>query len=428
MLGLVVTGLIICLSMIFFLLRSSSQNKTNKEKREKESDSTIRKEEKEEKPVENHENEEEEEEEKEISKKDISQYLLNSIKEGKNMKKCYFYNKGHCIIFCDEKRLCLCLIKQFNNSSHKIYSKNIDKDTIVDICFSPEKKAIFCASKNSKSIIQYNLEKIDGKIKLNKNEKIIICNRPYEINSLVTNTAGTLICTTGTNDDTEIQIYNTISSELVFKQSTGAIKNIQLLMGPNDSDLLVSTFMNDISVINLEKNDKFNAETKKYENVYKFKRNSSISGVKAKLLYYCLSNDEKFFAISGDDKTVKIFRNYGNISESKIFCQISLKFNASVVALYVEDFNVNNGRLTAYIGVSKEGNIYVYDDKGKSILELPEAHDSDIISLYITKNNLKRKESKENEELKKGDDDKNGEICLISAGKEGRIKFWKIMN
>jgi len=426
MLGLVVAGLIICLTMIFFLLKSSSSNKTNKEKRQKETDTKDEKEEKEKKPIEKEENEEEEE--TEIPKKDISQYLLNSIKEGKNMTKCYFYNKGHLILFCDEKRLCLCLVKQFNNSSHKIYSKNIDRDTIVDICFSPEKKTIFCASKNSKSIIQYNLEKIDGKIKLNKNEKIIKCERPYEINSLVTNKAGTLICTTGTNDDTEIQIYNSISSELVFKQSTGAIKNLQLLMGPNDSDLLVSTFMNDIAVINLEKNDKFNAETKKYENIYKFKRNTSISGVKAKLLYYCLSNDDKFFAVSGDDKSVKIFRNYGEICESKIFSQISLNFNASVVALYVEDFNIHNGRITAYIGVAREGNAYVYDEKGKLMLELPGAHDSDIISLYITKNNLNRKESKENEELKIGDDDKNGELCLISAAKDGRIKFWKIMN
>ena len=266
MLGLVVAGLIICLSMIFFLLKSSSQNKTNKEKIQKEPDIKDKKEEKVKKPIKRDENEEEEEQN--TPKKDISQYLLNSIKEGKNMAKCYFYNKGHIILFCDEKRLCLCLIKQFNNSSHKIYSKNIDRDTIVDVCFSPEKKTVFCASKNSKSIIQYNLEKIDGKIKLNKNEKIIKCERPYEINSLVTDTTGTLICTTGTNDDTEIQIYNSISSELVFKQSTGAIKNMQLIIGPNDSDFLVSTFMNDIAVISLEKNDKFNAETKKYENIY----------------------------------------------------------------------------------------------------------------------------------------------------------------
>jgi WD40 repeat protein len=417
MLGLVVAGLIICLTMIFFLLNSSSKKQNTKSNNSNNS-TKIKSEEKE------TQKEQEKEEIPQIPKKDISKYLLKTIKEGKDMKKCYFYNKGHIILFCDEKRLCLCYLKQLNSSSHKIVSKNIDKDIIVDVCFSPKKKVIFCASKNSKSIIQYNLEKIEGKIKLQKSEKIIICDRPYEIKSIVTNDLGNLISTIGTNGDTEIQIYDTISLNIKFKQSTGGIENFQMLMGPNDTDLLVSTFMNDISVINLEKNDKFNSETKQYEDIYSFKRNSSISGVKAKLLYYCLSNDEKFFAISGDDKTIKIFRNYGNISESKMFKQISLNFNAYIAAFYVEDFE--NGRLSGLIAVCNGSDAYVYDTNGKLILELPDAHDSDIISLYITKDNLNRKESVENEELKKDEDNKSEELCLISAGKDGRIKFWKI--
>lgn len=423
MLGLAVASLIICLTIIFFLLRSSSQNKPKKEDKPNEADVKMPKEEK---IIKKEEEEEEEEEESKKQKKDISKYLIKTIKEGKNITKCYFYNKGHLILFCDEKRLSLCLVKQFNNPSHKIYSKNIDKDTIVDVSFSPEKKAIFCASKNSKLIIQYNLEKIDGKFKLNKSDKIITCDRPFEIKSLVVNTSGTLVSTIGTNDDTAIHIYDTISSELKFNQSTGAISNFQILMGPNDTDLLISTFMNDIAVINFEKSDKFNSETKKYENIYGFKRNTSISGVKAKLLYYCLSNDEKFFAVSGDDNTIKIFRNYGNICESKIFSQISLGFSASIIAFYVENFD--NGRLSGFIASAKENNAYVYDTNGKLILELPEAHDADIISLYITKGDLNRKESGENEEIKNVEDNKNGELCLITTGKDGRIKFWKIMD
>ena len=352
MYGFVVAGIIICLSMIFFLLKSSSDNKNKKEK--KILDIKDKKEKREIK------NEIANEEEKsEIPKKEISKYLIKTIKEGKTMIKCYYYNKGHIILFCDEKRLSICFIKNFNGTTQKIYSKNINKDTIVDICFSPEKRAIFCASKNSKEIIQYNLEKIDGKIKLNQSDKIIVCNRPYEIKSLVTNLDGTLVSTIGTNDDTSIHIYNTISSELKYEQSTGAIENFQILMGPNDSDLLISTFMNDIAVINFEKADKFNVDTKKYEKVYSFKRNRSISGVKAKLRYYCLSNNEKFFAVSGDDNTVKIYRNYGDICESKIFTQISLKFSASVLALYVDDFD--NGRLSGLVGVSKGSDLYVYD-------------------------------------------------------------------
>lgn len=415
MLGLVITGLIICLTMIFFVLKSS-QNKIEDKKDTKKSDMKKKKEEK--KKI------KEEKEEPKIQKIDISKYLLKTIKEGKDMKKCYFYNKGHAILFCDEKKFCLCLFKHLNGE-YKIYSKNIDRDIIADVCFSPQKKSIFCASKNSKSIILYNLEKVEGKIKINKSGQIINCERPYEIKSLVTNLSGTLISTIGTNDDTEIQIYDSISLELKFKQSTGAIENFQILMGPNDSDLLISTFMNDISVISLEKSDKFNNETKKYENVYKFNRNPSISGVKSKLLYYCLSNDEKFFAISGDDKTIKIFRNFGNIWESKIFSQISINYNASVIALYVDDFS--NGRLYGYIGASIGSNAYIYDINGKLLLELPEAHEGSIISLYIFKEDLNRKESEDNEENKNKESDKKKEFVLISAGNDGRIKFWKIM-
>ena len=417
MLGFVLTGLVICLTMIFFLLNSSSKNKDIKLTK---SNNSIKEKPKEESKI------EPEKEEIKTEKKDISKYLLKTIKEGKDMKKCYFYNKGHFILFCDEKRVCLCYLKNFNSSSQKIVSKNIDKDIIVDVSFSPKKKVIYCASKNSKLIIPYYLEKIDGKVKLNKGEKVIKCDRPFEIKEVVTNDLGTLVGTIGTNGDTEIQIYDTISLDLKFKQSTGAIENFQMLMGPNDTDLLVSTFMNDISVINLEKNDKFNSETKQYEDIYSFKRNTSISGVKAKLLYYCLSNDEKFFAISGDDKTIKIFRNYGNISESKMFSQISLEFNANVGAFYVDNFE--NGRLSGLIAVADGIDAYVYDTNGKLILELPEAHNSEIISLYLTKDDLNRKESVENEEFKKYEENKNGELCLISAGKDGRIKFWKILS
>ena len=65
------------------------------------------------------------------------------------MSKCYFYKKGHLILFCDERKLSLCHLKSFLNESPKIYSKTLEKDLIVDICLSPEKKTVFCASKNS---------------------------------------------------------------------------------------------------------------------------------------------------------------------------------------------------------------------------------------------------------------------------------------
>ena len=327
------------------------------------------------------------------------------------MSKCYFYKKGHLILFCDERKLSLCHLKNFLSESPKIYSKTIEKDLIVDICLSPEKKTIYCANKNSKSILFYVSDKVDGKIKLVKLDKSIICNRPYEIKSIVCNELGTLLCSIGTNDDTEIQIFDPISSEIKFKESTSAIQNLQMLMGPNDNDLLISTFMNDISVLNFEKSDKFNNETKKYENIYKFKRTSSIP-VKARPLFYALSNNEKFFAVACDDNSVKLFRNYGNISESKIYTKINLDFDANCVCLFVDDFD---GKLERYSAIGKGNDILIYKIQGENseiYLELPEAHNGDILSLYITKED-------EN-------DKKNKEFILISAGKDGRIKIWKI--
>ena len=398
MFTLIIGGILLILALFIFF-GPKSEDKIKKEKIKKEKIPPIKKEEKKEEKKETIEEE---------PKIDISKYLIRTIKEGNSMSKCYFYKKGHLILFCDEKKISLCLLKNFTSELPKIYNKNIEKDLIVDVCLSPEKKTIYCANKNSKSILFYTLEKIEGKIKLVKQDKFILCNRPYEIKSIVCNESGLLISTIGTNDDTEIQIFNSISSELKFKESTGAIQNLQMLMGPNDSSLLISTFMNDISVLNFEMSDKFNNETKKYENIFKFKRTSSIS-VKAKPLFYTLSNHNEFFIVSCDDKSIKIFRNFGNISEAKIFTQINLDFNANCTCLYVDDFH--NGKLEGFIGVGRDNDILIYNTKGELYLELPEAHNGEILGLYITKE----------------DDNKdNKNLILISAGKDGRIKIWKI--
>ena len=85
------------------------------------------------------------------------------------------------------------------------------------------------------------LDKVDGKIKLVKQDKTIICNRPFEIKSIVCDESGSLLCSIGTNDDTEIQIFDPISSELKFKESTSAIQNLQMLMGPNDKKIFLNS-------------------------------------------------------------------------------------------------------------------------------------------------------------------------------------------
>ena len=414
----IIVGGILFIFALYYLFGSKSSEDKPKEK-EKEKNKKQKKDNKNIKQTTKEEKKEKESNpiktniEKPEPKIDLSKYLFKTIKECNNMSKCYFYKNGHLILFCDEKKISLCLIKNFFNESPKIYNKTIEKDVIADISLSPEKKMVFCANKNSKSILFYTLEKVDGKIKLVKLDKSITCSRPYEIKSIVSNSSGNLICSIGTNDDTEVQIFDPVSSELKFKGSTGAIQNFQMIMGFNDTDLLISTYMNDISVLNFETSDKFNNETKKYENIYKFKRNPSIP-VKAKPLFYALSNDDKFFVVSGDDNSVKIFRNYGNISEAKIYTQINLDFNSNNVALYVDSFD--NGKLEGYVGVNRDNDIIIYNTKGEVYLELPEAHNGEILGLYITRENKDDKDNKNS----------NKDLILISAGKEGKIKFWKI--
>ncbi len=202
-----------------------------------------------------------------------------------------------------------------------------------------------------------------------------------------------------------------------------------MLMGPNDSDLLVSTYMNDISVISFESSDKFNNETKIYEKFFKIKRNSSISGAKSQLLYYCLSNDEKFFAVSCDDQKIKIFRNYGSICESKVHSQIDIGFNAQVIALFVEDFE--NGKLNGYVAASKGSEVFVYNTNGEKIREINQAHEQEVIALTIVKQKIKEGGSDNQENdldkmMEKIEGNNKGEVVIISAANDGQIKFWKI--
>ena len=201
-------------------------------------------------------------------------------------------------------------------------------------------------------------------------------------------------------------------------------------MTPDNKNLLISTFLNEISVINLEKNEKFNNATLKYENSFKFIRKKSISGIKAKILSFSFTNDENFFLVSTENKTIKILQIFGNISDSKVFKEIKRDFNVKIVSMYVEEFY--NGKLTGKIAYCENNNIYICDCEGNNLLELKEAHDNEIVNLMITKINCEEeKEDNErdykiinfDENLEK---DQKGKIIVISGSKDGRIKFWNI--
>ena len=202
-------------------------------------------------------------------------------------------------------------------------------------------------------------------------------------------------------------------------------------MTPDNKNLLISTFLNEISVINLEKNEKFNNVTLKYENSFKFIRKKSISGIKAKILSFTFTNDENFFLVSTENKTIKILQIFGNISDSKVFKEIKRDFNVKIVSMYVEEFY--NGKLTGKIAYSENNNIYICDCEGNNLLTFKDAHDNEIVNLMITKINCEEENEDKNERDYKIinfdenlEKDQKGKIIVISGSKDGRIKFWNI--
>ena len=44
---------------------------------------------------------------------------------------------------------------------------------------------------------------------------------------------------------------------------------------------------------------------------------------------------------------IKVFRNYGNISEAKIYSQINLDFNANIFTFFVDSFE--NGKSEGFV-------------------------------------------------------------------------------
>jgi len=363
----------------------------------------------------------------------LKSHLIKSIKDLKTIKKVIFAHNGHVIIFCDEKKVCFVYLPTINsNINPKIISKSIQYDSITDITYSNEKKQIFVSTKNEKKIFYLYFQLKDNKNKLNLSEDFIQTERKFEIDQIaITTKENNFLSTSGTNNDTEIQIYNTISKSLEEKIDTGGIHNIEIKMTPDNKNLLISTFLNEISVINLEKNEKFNNVTLKYENSFKFIRKKSISGIKAKILSFSFTNDENFFLVSTENKTIKILQIFGNISDSKVFKEIKRDFNVKIVSMYVEEFY--NGKLTGKIAYSENNNIYICDCEGNNLLTFKDAHDNEIVNLMITKINCEEENEDKNEtdykiinfdeNLEK---DQKGKIIVISGSKDGRIKFWNI--
>ena len=416
MIEFITAGIIILISIYFFL--SSKPKKEEKKNTENKSETIKKDEPKIELPK------------KKEPEEDISKYLIKTLRDVKDLNRIYVYNNGHIIIFCDNKKIGFCYLKHLNEKNTKILSKSIELDTITDISFSEDRKLIVVSTKNTKNILYYGFNFENGKNKIIKLDDLISTERKFEINNIVISKDGNYISTSGNAEDTEIQIFNSNSKELVQKISTGSIRNIDMKITSDDNDILISTFMNEISVIHFEKSDKFNNTILKYEKIVKIERKKSISGAKTPILGYDFSNNNRFFILSCEGKdNIKIYQNYGEISESKVFIKFNTDFNTKIISLFIDSFF--DGKIEGFVAASNYNDIYVYDTNGKLIKKLINAFDTEIVLLKFVKVDLNSNEENNlNEDIRNinfnDKNDENGKIVLISAGNDGKIKIWNL--
>lgn len=403
------------LFVYFFLIKTSSSAKP-KEKEETKKEVEMVKVEESSKP---------EQKEKTVNPKD---YLIKTFKDTKDLRRCYIHHNGHVVIYSDDKRISFAYIKYIGGKGQKIISKSVDRDLISDIAYSEKSRKIAVTLKNSKNILFYSLVDDNGKTKLQQLPQSIETKRKFEIKEVVISNDGNYVSTSGTDQDTEIQIYNIESMKLIDKLETGGINNLQIKMSQDDNDILVSTFLNDISVIHFDKKEKFNNQNLGYETIVSIIRKKSISGIKEKIACFEFSNELQFFVVSTDSKTIKIMQNYGNISESKVFSEFKTDFRSDTVSLYVNSFF--NGKIEGYVALVDGTDIVICDTDGNVVMRMEKAHDNEIIALKLVKVNLEEneeapKDSFINEQFE-GAKDKEGKIALISASKDGRVKIWNL--
>ena len=139
-------------------------------------------------------------------KNNNEKYLINSIKESNNINEIHSYFNGHIIIFSDGRKINLLYLPSFS-SFHKSFSKSIEKDSISGFSFSSEKLEIYVGARNSKKILIFYLFENDGKIKIQRKDKEIICERKFELGQIASDTKGNVVASLGSNDDLEVQIF-----------------------------------------------------------------------------------------------------------------------------------------------------------------------------------------------------------------------------
>lgn len=187
---------------------------------------------------------------------DSKKAIINSFRDGKTISNYYFSPNGDYIVYHDEKKFCLILLTDPLDRDLKKYSKSIDRDVISHVNFAFDTKIMAVGLKNSKELIFYSLEKQEdtGKLKFVKIEKIIGTQRKYDIQNVAITNDGNYVATSGSGQDTTIQIYSYMTGKIIGNIDINAIQNFQMKLSPDNKYITISNYMYEISVIAINEN------------------------------------------------------------------------------------------------------------------------------------------------------------------------------
>lgn len=246
---------------------------------------------------------------------------------------------------------------------------------------------------------------------MNKTKKVIDSTRKFEIKNVTISKDGNYVFTSGTGQDTLIQIFDVSSGQNLANIDINEIQNVEMKMTPDDRYLAISTYMYEIAVLELTRTAKFNKAIEGDEITLKVQRDKSIRGIKTPIDSFDFSNDNKYFIVACENTKVKLFQNHGNFAESKVIQEFTANEVQSLsndkISMFVS--SSFNGKLVGFIAVSNYSDILIYDIDGNFLRVIKDAHDNKINLLKL---------------LKK--DENSNDCVLLSGSRDGRFHVWKI--
>ncbi len=377
--------LLIALPLIyFFFIRKNTANerlskkdkRTNKSKNQDVKDDT--------KPSESNEinkTEENSREKKEIpSSKDL---IVSHFRESKEILSVDFSSEGNTVIFHDEKKFYLVLNEDstyYLNKNIHIYSKSVEYDVISHCSFSADKKIMAVALKNSKEIHFYELKAQDSKLKFVKMNKSIKTERKFDIKKVAITSDAQYVITSGSSQDTQIQIFDVSKCQLVQAIDINEIENEDLRLTPDSDYIAVITAMYNIASIAISRTSHHikNAQTEEIN--VKLEKKKSVS-VKDPISAFSFCNLGSFFTVLTKDSKIYVFQNYGQFPESKVHFELKALSKATASSAFIIK---ENHRIEGFCVYSSDKSLHLHDlTTGKEIKEVINIADTSIITVKL---------------------------------------------